>query len=121
GGAVLSYTGTAKRVTAKLEVADQALAVKGGTVTVTVPGRGTVEGKISRVGAVVTAQGAIPDASASPGGVTLPASSPSIEVSVTIADQKALGSLDAAPVDVGFAASKRSDVLAVPVAALLAL
>jgi peptidoglycan hydrolase-like protein with peptidoglycan-binding domain len=120
-GSVLSYTGSAKRVTAELEVADQALAVKGGTVTVTVPGRGAVKGKISQVGAVVTAQGATPDATASPGGVTFPASGPSLEVSVTIADQKALGPLDAAPVDVGFVASKRKDVLAVPVAALLAL
>jgi peptidoglycan hydrolase-like protein with peptidoglycan-binding domain len=121
GGSVLSYTGTAKRVTAKLEVADEALAVKGRTVTVTVPGRGTVQGKISQVGTVVTAQGATSDATASPGGTSSAAAVPSIEVSVTIADQKALGSLDAAPVDVDFVSDKREDVLAVPVAALLAL
>jgi multidrug efflux pump subunit AcrA (membrane-fusion protein) len=42
-------------------------------------------------------------------------------VTVTIADQRALGSLDAAPVDVDFVSSKREDVLAVPVVALLAL
>ncbi len=121
GGSVLSYTGTTKRVTAKLEVADQALAVKGRTVTVTVPGRGTVKGKISQVGTVVTAQGATSDGTTSPDGTSPAASDPGIEVSVTIADQKALGSLDAAPVDVGFVSNKRKDVLAVPVAALLAL
>jgi Putative peptidoglycan binding domain len=121
GGSVLSYTGTTKQVTVKLEVADQALAVKGRTVTVTVPGRGTVRGKISQVGTVVTAQGPASEGTASPGGTSSAASGASIEVTVTIADQKALGSLDAAPVDVDFVSSKREDVLAVPVAALLAL
>jgi hypothetical protein len=42
-------------------------------------------------------------------------------VTVTIADQRALGALDAAPVDVDFISNKRADVLAVPVSALLAL
>jgi membrane fusion protein, multidrug efflux system len=43
------------------------------------------------------------------------------EVTVTIADQAALGALEAAPVDVGFISATRADVLTVPVAALLAL
>jgi multidrug efflux pump subunit AcrA (membrane-fusion protein) len=42
-------------------------------------------------------------------------------VTATIADQKKLGSLDGAPVDVDFVSQEREDVLAVPVAALLAL
>jgi hypothetical protein len=42
-------------------------------------------------------------------------------VTVTIADQAALGSLAAAPVDVDFISYQRKNVLAVPVAALLAL
>src|SRR5262249_41812748 len=121
GASVLSYTGTTKRVTVKLEVADQALAVSGRTVTVMVPGRGTVTGKISRVGTVVTAQATTSDQGATSDSTSSAASNASIEVTVTIADQKALDSLDAAPVDVGFVASKREDVLAVPVAALLAL
>lgn len=54
-------------------------------------------------------------------GASPAAAGASIEVTVTIGDQKALGPLDAAPVDVDFVASKREDVLAVPVAALLAL
>ncbi len=121
GGSVLSYTGTTKQVTAKLEMADQALAVSGRTVTVTVPGGGTVKGKISQVGTAVTAQGTASDGTASPDGTSSAASDASTEVTVTIADQKALGSLDAAPVDVDFVSNKREDVLAVPVAALLAL
>src|SRR6266542_3665012 len=42
------------------------------------------------------------------------------EVTVTIDDQDSLGSLDAAPVDVDFVSEERKDVLAVPIAALLA-
>jgi membrane fusion protein, multidrug efflux system len=127
GASVLSYTGTTRRVAVELEVADWALAVSGRTVTVTIPGRGTVTGKITQVGTVVTAQGTAPDGT-TPGGGTSPdvGASPAafdarIEVTVTIADQKALGPLDAAPVDVDFVSDKREEVLAVPVAALLAL
>ena len=127
GGPVLSYTGTTRRVSVELEVADWALAVRGRTVTVTVPGRGTVRGKIAQVGTVVTAQGTAPGGTTPEGGTSPDvgaspaASGGSIEVTVTIADQKALGPLDAAPVDVGFVSDKRENVLAVPVAALLAL
>jgi len=42
-------------------------------------------------------------------------------VDVAIADQEALGSLGGAPVDVDFVVDERKDVLAVPVAALLAM
>jgi multidrug efflux system membrane fusion protein len=115
---VLSYTGTSRLVTVDLGVADRALAAQGRTVTVTVPGAGTVEGTISAVGTVATA-------SDQPGGAagsaTSAASEARVQVSVTIADQAALGSLDAAPVDVDLVSGERTDVLAVPVTALLAL
>jgi peptidoglycan hydrolase-like protein with peptidoglycan-binding domain len=109
GAPVLTYTGMNKQVTVELAVADQALAVEGRTVTVTVPGAGAVEGEISEVGTVATAQGEA--------GAALAL----IEVTVSIADQQALGSLQAAPVDVDFVSEEREDVLAVPVSALLAL
>lgn len=114
GAPVLSYTGLDRLVTVQLSVTDRALAVEGQTVTVTVPGVGAVEGEISEVGAVFTAPSGV-------GGAGSAASDVRIEVAVTIADQEALGSLDAAPVDVGFVSQERADVLAVPVAALLAL
>ncbi len=119
GASVLSYTSTARLVTVELEVADQALAIAGRKVTVKVPGRGAVEGEIFQVGTVVTAPepgSATPAASASPA-----ASDARIEVTMTIANQDALGSLDAAPVDVDFVSDERKAVLAVPVSALLAL
>jgi peptidoglycan hydrolase-like protein with peptidoglycan-binding domain len=118
GAPVLSYTGTTRLVSVELAVADQALAVEGGMVTVTIPGADTVEGEISEVGTVAAAED---EASAAGGGASAAASDARIEVRVTIADQAALGSLDAAPVDVDFVSQERKDVLAVPVAALLAL
>jgi multidrug efflux system membrane fusion protein len=80
-----------------------------------------VKGTIARAGTVVMAPGTTSVGSSSPDSTSPVGSGLSIEVSVMIADQKALGLLDAAPVDVDFVASKRKDVLAVPVAALLAL
>jgi multidrug efflux system membrane fusion protein len=121
GGAVLSYTGTTRLVIVELEVADRALTVEGRSVTVTVPGLRPVKGKISRIGTVITAQGPTPDEGATPEGTSPAASDARIEVTVTVANQKALGALDAAPVDVDFVSTRREGVLAVPVAALLAL
>jgi membrane fusion protein, multidrug efflux system len=119
GASVLGYTGTSRLVTVELKVADQALAERGRKVTVKVPGRGAVEGEISQVGTVVTTPEA---ASATPAlGTSSAASDARIEVTVTITDQGALGSLDAAPVDVDFVSDERKDVLAIPVAALVAL
>jgi multidrug efflux system membrane fusion protein len=118
GASVLSYTSTTRLVTVQLEVADQALAAKSRTVTVTVPGQGPVKGTIAQVGTVATAP---EQTSSAPGGGSPTAADARIQVTVTIADQKKLGSLDAAPVDVDFVSQARKDVLAVPVAALLAL
>jgi hypothetical protein len=109
-------------------VADQALAKKGRAVTVTVPGGASVHGKIAKVGTVATAPqtasgtpAGSDGAAGAPGGSDAAAADARVEVTVTIADQKKLGSLDAAPVDVDFVSEEREDVLAVPVAALLAL
>jgi peptidoglycan hydrolase-like protein with peptidoglycan-binding domain len=121
GAPVLSYTGTRRLVTVDLEVADLPLAVQGRTVTVTVPGRPAVRGRISQVGAAITAQGAPPGEGTTADAATSATADAVVEVTVTIRDQKALGSLDAAPVDVDFVSSKRENVLAVPVVALLAL
>jgi peptidoglycan hydrolase-like protein with peptidoglycan-binding domain len=107
--AVLSYTSTSRLVTLDLAVADRPLAVPGRTVKVTVPGAGTVDGTIASVGNAATAKAPTSAADAR------------ISVTVTIADQAALGSLDTAPVDVDLVSDERKDVLAVPVAALLAL
>lgn len=98
---IFNYTGSTRLVTVALNVVEQALAVVGSAVTVTLPDERTVAGVIAEVGTVVTEE--------------------QFEVTVTIADQAALGTLAAAPVEVDFVSAKRADVLAVPVAALLAL
>jgi peptidoglycan hydrolase-like protein with peptidoglycan-binding domain len=118
GETVLSYTGTARLVTVELAVADQALAAEGRKVTVTIPGGKSLDGTIARVGTVATAP---EQASPTPGGSGTTTSAARIPVTVALADQQALGTLDAAPVDVDFVSQRREGVLAVPVAALLAL
>jgi membrane fusion protein, multidrug efflux system len=121
GSAVLTYTGTSRLVTVELEVADRALVVEGRKVTVTVPGMPVVQGTISEIGTVVTTQGSTPNEDAATDATTLATADARIEVIVTMADQAALSAVDAAPVDVDFVSQERPDVLAVPVAALLAL
>jgi peptidoglycan hydrolase-like protein with peptidoglycan-binding domain len=121
GSAVLTYTGTTRLVTVELKVADRPLAVKGRPVTVGVPGRSPVTGRIAQVGTVITAPATTTEAGATPTSTGSATADAIVEVTVTVADQKALGSLDAAPVDVAFVSSKREGVLAVPVVALLAL
>jgi peptidoglycan hydrolase-like protein with peptidoglycan-binding domain len=118
GMPVLNYTGTTKLVSVELDVADQALAAQGRKVTVTVPRREPVDGTIGKVGTVITV---LEEPGAAQGGTSSAASGARIRVTVTIADQDALGSLDAAPVDVDFVSQERKEVLTVPVAALLAL
>jgi Putative peptidoglycan binding domain len=118
GATVLSYTLTTRLVTVDLKVADQALAVAGGKVTVTIPGGKRVDGTITKVGTVAKAQDGT---EAQSGQGAPPAADARIAVTVDIADQNALGTLEAAPVDVDFVSRKREGVLTVPVAALLAL
>jgi membrane fusion protein, multidrug efflux system len=118
---VLGYTGTTRLVSVELEVAARPLAVKGRAVTVTVPGRRPLRGTIARVGTAITAQGAAPGEGTTPESTNATTTDAVFGVTVTIPDQKALGPLDAAPVDVDFISSKRKGVLAVPVTALLAL
>jgi peptidoglycan hydrolase-like protein with peptidoglycan-binding domain len=98
---VLSYTDTDRFVTVPLRVADIRLAVEGNTVPVRIPGGGIVEGEVAQVGLVVRES--------------------TIDVTITITDQEALGALEVAPVEVDFVSQTRANVLTVPVAALLAL
>ncbi|MQY03655.1 peptidoglycan-binding protein [Actinomadura macrotermitis] len=109
-GAVLTWTGTGRKVTADLKAGQADLAAKGARATVELPD-GT------RVGAVVASVGTAAKAPAS-GGKTAEATLP---VELEIRDQKRLGRYQSAPVDVVLAAESRKDVLAVPITALTAL
>src|SRR5262249_28959630 len=83
-----------------------------------IPGGKTVGGTVAAVGTVAAAPPPAAGASSQGGSA---ASDVRIPVTVELADQQALGTLDAAPVDVDLVSRKREGVLAVPVAALLAL
>jgi peptidoglycan hydrolase-like protein with peptidoglycan-binding domain len=109
GQAVLTYTGTAHVVIAKLDVADQRLAHVGDAVTIALPNGATAQGKITNAETVV-----VP-------GENGAADTTKIQVTIAIPDPKALAGLGRASVSVDFTASQRKDVLTVPVAALLAL
>lgn len=106
-GDVLSYTGGTRVVTVPAGASEVAWAAAGVPVTVTLPDGKTVAGKVA--GVADEAQPAEGE------GV------PIVDVTVTIADQKALGSLEKGPVTVRYVARERKDVLTVPVSALLAL
>jgi multidrug efflux system membrane fusion protein len=109
GTALLTYTGTSRVVSVELDVSDQRLARTGAAVRVTLPDGGTVPGKITATKTVIKpAEGQNPAAT-------------KIDVTVLVDDQKALAGLDDASADVVFTASRRENVLTVPVAALLAL
>jgi len=106
-GPLLSWSGTTRVVGIDLPVSQQTLVARGTAATVELPDGGTVTGEVSSVGTVAAAAQADQEAT--------------IEVTVSIADQAALGTLDQAPVTVTLVAQRRPDVLTVPVAALLAL
>ncbi len=106
-GQVLTYTGTSRTVDIALDVALQDIAKVGASATVTLPNNHTVNGTISAVGSVATA-----------GSNGNPST---IDVTVSVADQSALGTYDSAPVDVTLVSQQAQNVLTVPVAALVAL
>lgn len=108
---LLKYTGSTRLVTVSLDVADERLAVRGAAVTVTLPAGKTARGTIADTKTVVV------PADGSPGSQA----STKVGVTIAVADQKALATLDHASVKIAFTASQRKNVLTVPVAALLAL
>ncbi|MFV2103373.1 peptidoglycan-binding domain-containing protein [Micromonospora sp. LOL_024] len=119
-GDVLTYTGSTRMVTVSAGAGEAGWAAKGTKVTVTLPTGGSVAGEVSAVGA--PASGAPASGGQQPANPERPGTAAAtVEVTVAIADQKALGALGATPVDVRYIAEERRDVLTVPVEALLAL
>lgn len=114
---LLSYTGVIRTVTVDLDVAKQHLVRQGTAATVTLPDGRSITAKVASVGTVASA----PPSADNAAGQGSPDGPATIEVVLTLADQKALGTLDAAPVDVTLVSETRENVLAVPVGALVAL
>ncbi|MCX5332608.1 peptidoglycan-binding protein [Streptomyces sp. NBC_00140] len=114
GENTLTYTGTARKVVVDASAADAAWAVRGTGVRVRLPDGKTVKGEVASVGKQATAPEGSGEGDSGQGGATVP-------VTVTIRDQKSVGRLESGPVTVEYVGREVKDVLAVPVAALVAL
>ena len=112
GAPVLQATTTSRVVTVALDPALQTEVKQGDAVSVVLPDSSTTSGHVSSVGTVAT------QASGNGSGSTPP---PTINVEVTLDDPSAAGTLDQAPVSVNITTATASDVLAVPVQALVEL
>jgi peptidoglycan hydrolase-like protein with peptidoglycan-binding domain len=108
GAQIADLSTTRREVTVDLEATRQSLAREGARVTVDLPDGDTARGRITDVGKVAE----------QPAGDE---GEPTIEVTIALRGRAARGrGFDQAPVDVGFEADRRRDVLVVPVTALLA-
>jgi peptidoglycan hydrolase-like protein with peptidoglycan-binding domain len=121
-GQLLTYTGITKLVSVDLKVENAGLVRSGAAVTVTLPGATAVAATVADVGTVATAAGGATEGALGGGSDTGPRDSqPTIPVTIRLADQGQAISYDGAPVTVRIIAEKRTNVLCVPVSALLAL
>jgi hypothetical protein len=109
-GPVLAATSDRHVVMISLDVSQQSEVKAGDAVTVTLPDGTITPGTVSSVGAV---------ASTTSGQGQGPATT-TIPVTVALTDPSAAGTLDQAPVTVNITTATASNVLAVPVTALLA-
>jgi multidrug efflux pump subunit AcrA (membrane-fusion protein) len=115
-GPVLATTSTARQVKLALDAAEQGSVKVGDAVTITLPDNQTTPGRITYVSSVATS----PSSSGSGHGGE-EESAPTVEVDATPTNPAATGHLDQAPVNVEITTERIENVLAVPVAALLAL
>ena len=114
GQPIMAGTSTTREVTIDLDAAQQSQVKAGDQVTITLPdGSTTIPGVISSVGTVAIT----PPPSQGGGGNTSP---PTITVLVKLADPAATGTWDQAPVNVTITTGNVSNVLIMPVDALLA-
>jgi hypothetical protein len=115
-GPVLTVGDTVRQVAIDLDATRQDLVKAGQAVEVVLPEGTTTPGKVAEIGTVATA--AEDSNGEAPGG---DGGAATIAVTVSLDDDGALKGLDEAPVTVRVVTSQASDVLAVPVDALLAL
>ena len=139
GGTVLTATGIKPVVTLDLPVTQEYLVKPGDAVSVVLPdGTSTVGGRVKSVGSVATCPGGgstgtatggsggtsgggSPCSSTGGNGGAGSNSSPTVTVTIALDHTPAGAALDQAPVNVNITSQRASNVLAVPVNALLAL
>ncbi len=112
GGTVLAATSTTRQVSIALDASEQSEVAVGDKVTITLPNNQTTPGVISSVGTVAS--------SGSSGSSGSGSSSPTITVLVSPTDPAATGTWDQASVNVTITTATVTNVLVVPIDALLA-
>ena len=127
GALVLTATTTDPVVTAQLPVTQEYLVRRGEQVTVTLPdGVTTTPGTVTAISSVATSSGG---GGGGGGGGSDPSAQPgqgsgnsteTVALTVRLTDPPAAGNFDQAPVSVNIVSARASNVLAVPVSALLA-
>ncbi len=121
--AVMQTTSTQQVVTVQLDATKQSEAVVGEAVTVQLPDGTTTDGKLTGVSAVAqTSSSSSSGGTGAAGGAGSTSSTPTATIPVTISltGHTHVSGLDQAAVSVNFAQQKATNVLSVPVTALIA-
>jgi hypothetical protein len=121
GAIVLTATATARQVDVALDASQQSEVAAGDMVAITLPNNRTTPGVVASVGTVATAASSSSASDTSSGSSGSASSGPTVTVLVTPTDPAATGSWDQAPVNVTITTGRVSNVLVVPVNALVAL
>ncbi|WP_433795343.1 efflux RND transporter periplasmic adaptor subunit [Actinoplanes sp. CA-252034] len=108
GRDLLTWTGTGKVITVRLDVADGTVAKTGAPASVTLPDGKRADGTVTEVATVIEPGAGNEDPTTE------------VEAQITLTDPKVAAALGSAAVDVSFTAAERRGVLTVPVAALMA-
>jgi hypothetical protein len=127
GTAILTATSTRPQVTVALEAALQQLVRRGDRVEVVLPDGKATRGTVARVGRVATQpstgsgqNGGQNEGEGGDGGDGSGSGQATVQVTIRLANPKAAGGLDQAPVQVAITTQAAQGVLAVPINALLA-
>jgi hypothetical protein len=113
-GPALTVGGTSRQVTVDLDATRQQMVQVGQKVEVELPDGSKTNGTVSVLGTVA-------ETPTDDSGQDRPDATPTVDLTVTLDDPAAAGTLDQAPVKVWVVTSAATGVLAVPVDALLAL
>ncbi len=114
-GSIMTLSSTRPDVSIELDASQQSQVKRGDGVFVTLPDNNTTPGVVSSVGKVATTP---PSNQGNSGGAP---SMPTVEVDVRLLHPAVAGALDQAPVSVSITTAGVSNVLVVPVNALVAL
>ncbi|RAJ69499.1 putative peptidoglycan binding protein [Streptomyces sp. PsTaAH-137] len=115
-GTPVTYTTTKRMVTVNAGADEVSWATRGSTVDVDLPDGTSVKGTVASVGKDASGSGSGTDSGGEGGDEAA-----TVVVVVTFANQASLGRLQSGPVTVRYVSRQHKNVLAVPVAALVAL